>query len=352
MKTFTWEAEVFAVGRWNDIDITVEDLHSIVSAFSSLAQFLSVPLKFGHNEEQPMTDGQPALGWVTSLRVDEAAKPAKLIAKFSDVPQVVYDAIRAKRYRYPSIELLFDVTHKGVRYPAVMTAVALLGADIPAVNVLSDLHAYMSASEAATYVVTPIQLTGARSESFSYNRPNYEESKMDIEEMKRQLEEQKRINAELTTKFSATNAEAERLKQEAATFAAKQKADQVNAARKTVTDALEGAVKSKLILPAQREALFSLLNVNDDDAVVRIKMEDVKALIDANASANFNRDTGHGDGDGDEVDASQALVDKAYAYMEKTGTTDFSAALTSVMRANRDLAERHVFANGVVKAVH
>ena len=101
---------------------------------------LKVPLKLGHNDEQPVTDGQPALGWVTAMEV----VGDKLVADFDHIPPVLMEAFDKKLYRNVSIELDFDVVHKDTAYDFVITAVALLGADMPAVNVLNDLGALMS----------------------------------------------------------------------------------------------------------------------------------------------------------------------------------------------------------------
>ena len=132
-------AEIFAVGKWNGMPFTKDDLASIAKNFDSFRDLLKVPLKFGHNDEQPMTDGQPALGWVDRVWIDGD----KLMAEFADMPSKVMDAIRKKLYRKVSVELDIGVNHKGREYDYVLSGVALLGADIPAVSVLADLDHYM-----------------------------------------------------------------------------------------------------------------------------------------------------------------------------------------------------------------
>jgi len=129
-------AEIFASGTHNGCTFTDEDLDGIVRAFEALGLAGRIPLKLGHNAEQPMTDGQPSLGWVE--RIWREGK--KLLADFRDVPAIVYEAIRNGRYKHVSVELLRDVQAATGMLPLVLDAVALLGADIPAVSSLRDLQ--------------------------------------------------------------------------------------------------------------------------------------------------------------------------------------------------------------------
>lgn len=129
-------AELFKIGRWNGILFKSTDLDAIFESFAALGLAGRVPLKFGHNDEQPLTDGQPALGWVTRVyRQGDVLK-----GDFSDVPRVVHEAIKAGNYKFVSVELLRDVVAGGREYAWVLSAVALLGADIPAVSNLNELR--------------------------------------------------------------------------------------------------------------------------------------------------------------------------------------------------------------------
>jgi hypothetical protein len=132
--------EIFAVGKWNGMEFDETDLDDIVQNFERLTEIHRVPLKFGHNKEQKITDGQPAIGWVSKV----FRQGGKLYADFVDMPRTVFEAIKNKLYRTVSVELLFDVDHDGNRYDHVLDAVALLGADHPAVNTLKDLDALLA----------------------------------------------------------------------------------------------------------------------------------------------------------------------------------------------------------------
>jgi len=129
--------EIFRVGRWNDVrTFTEDDLQAMEDSFNALALAGRTPLKLGHNDEQPLTDGQPALGWVERVWRDGEV----LKADFTGMPRAVHEAVRAGLYKHVSVELLRDVIAGNKEYPWVLSAVALLGADIPAVSGLRDLQ--------------------------------------------------------------------------------------------------------------------------------------------------------------------------------------------------------------------
>ncbi len=138
------DAEIFSTGTWNGDTFTEQDLQELAANFGRLRGDLKPPLKFGHDEGQTLTgqsDGDPALGWVEALRVSGG----KLIATFAGVPELVYQAIRQGRYRRVSSEIYFNLRRGGETLGKVLKAVALLGADLPAVTNLQDLAAYLAA---------------------------------------------------------------------------------------------------------------------------------------------------------------------------------------------------------------
>jgi phage I-like protein len=97
------------------------------------------PLKLGHDDDQAIIQesGFPSIGWVQALRV----KGDKLVADFKGVPKKLADIIKAGGYKKVSSELYFDYSIGGKTWPAVLKAVALLGADVPAVKTIADIRA-------------------------------------------------------------------------------------------------------------------------------------------------------------------------------------------------------------------
>lgn len=351
--------EIFAAGKWNGLLFTEQDLHNIAATFSTLHENHKVPLKFGHNDEQPMTDGYPALGWIDKVWVENGVdgKP-KLFAALSDVPKVVYDAIAAKRYRKPSIELDIGVEYKGKLYKYVLSGVALLGADLPAVSTLADLSHYM---ERAAFS------SSARMSFSAYEdkpvKPN-EEKSMSItkEEMEARLEaERAKFDREQAAKDAAHQAELdaekakvvefEREKKERAENEAKAK---VKLARDNVTAILEDGVKKFGLTPAKRDSYRKLFGVDDDARVVEIDIEDLKNLIGTDKREKFGKEHAGNKGsqfddptdEGDTVEDTGDKLDFAARKIQREsgGKLSYSAALEQAMRDNIELASAHILA--------
>lgn len=139
MAQSIYGVEVFAVGTWNHQKFVQDDLEEIARNTTALmnAGTLKPPLKLGHDAQviEGQMDGDPAMGWVQNLRV----QGDKLICDFVDVPDVIVRAIQAKLYAQVSVEMRY-IENTGW----LLTAVAILGADAPAVKTLNDLEAYLS----------------------------------------------------------------------------------------------------------------------------------------------------------------------------------------------------------------
>ncbi|AFM16990.1 hypothetical protein Mycch_2207 [Mycolicibacterium chubuense NBB4] len=133
-----------STGTW-----TVEraDLTDAVEA--SRAGIVRDPVvKLGHSG---MGDAAPALGRVTNLRVAQGGD--LLLADFRDVPRSVA-ALMPKAWPQRSVEGLVNFTDTAGRtWRFVLTAVALLGAEMPGVDGLADVGALYGIDVAATRVV-------------------------------------------------------------------------------------------------------------------------------------------------------------------------------------------------------
>jgi hypothetical protein len=341
-KTKGLSVEIFAVGVWHGIPFTVNDLNAIASAFHSLKEVHKVPLKMGHNEEQDITDGMHALGWVEDVYVANGSdgKP-KLFAEFIDMPEIVFSAINQKSYRKVSVELDFGVEHKGTQYSIVLSGVALLGADLPAVNTLADLDHYIDKA--------PDRLAASRHVVFSsisinddLEEPNMGDEKR-IADLEAALDEQKQATADA----QGTVAKFER--DEATRLDAENNA-KIKFARETVTEIFETAVKEMKITPVQKDNFTKLLNVDDDDAVVGINIEAVKKLIEDNKVTDFSRDQSQGGSHDDQTadDAGDALNTRAMEIQNNNQGMNFSTALERAMREKPELAKQHIRATGSI----
>jgi regulator of replication initiation timing len=327
-------AEVFAVGKWNGMEFGLADLQDIAANFAKFNDVLKVPLKMGHNKEQPMTDGKPALGWVTDVWVEGS----KLMAKFSDVPAIVMDALKKKLYRKVSVELDLDVKHKGEQHPFVLSAVALLGADIPAVSTLSDLDAFLARRAA---------FSAGRRACFDAVAGNIttEEYDMDLKELSDKVVALTSQVAALTTenadlKNKVTGFEAERAQRLAA-----EKATLMSAKRTQVNGIFDEAVKAGKLTPAQKSIFAKTMKLEDDAAMESLDIEDVKALC-ASSTSTFSKDTAAGAGAGgskaDDRAPDVIITERAHALIAEGKAANFAAAQSQVLAADPDLGKRYM----------
>jgi len=139
---------IFAIGTHNGDKYTVKDMDDMVSAFKALSGRVDPPVKIGHTSDEfnkalalkmgiepelikgEAGNGIMAFGWVDNLRVSGDV----MYADLTDVPEPIADLIESKSYKKVSAEIMFDYQDKGKTYPKVLTGLALLGAELPAVK--------------------------------------------------------------------------------------------------------------------------------------------------------------------------------------------------------------------------
>lgn len=339
--------EIFAVGTWNGMEFVEADIDDIVANFDKLKDTHKVPLKFGHGpdhekDKNPM--GQPAIGWIS--RVFKEGQ--KLFADFSDMPTVVFDAIKNKLYRTVSIEVLFGVDNDGNRFNHVLDAVALLGADQPAVSGLEDLNALLA---------TRTSFTGGHRVAFDTIAGKGEQLQKDDEMDKKEVQELidattqplKDANAELTKKLDKANETIAKFTSEKAddeTAAAKEK---VTLARKAVVAVLDAAVNKKALTPALRENYEKQIGVDDDERVVDIKLDDVRKMFSV-TEKDENVQQGHEKKDDDKKDFDDdpggQLMTLTRKHQADKGEDDFAVAFGRVCLANPELHVAYLNSNG------
>lgn len=130
--------ELARAGTWNGltgpVTLTPEDLQDAVRAYED-REVDHAAVKLGHID--PRFDGQPAAGWVERLRLSEDGRT--LLGDLVDMPSKLA-AILPAAFRRRSVELRRGlVTPSGKRYRAVLSGLALLGVQAPAVKGLADV---------------------------------------------------------------------------------------------------------------------------------------------------------------------------------------------------------------------
>lgn len=235
-------------------------------------------MKLGHEgpdvRDDPTT--QFALGWVT--RVYREGK--KLLADF-DVPEKVANWIREGFLRFVSVELLKDVKASTREIPWVLDAVALLGADQPAVGILKSLSLTMARST-ALQCRERVAFSRETTTTGGHKPPMADEPNKDIAAILTRLSALEEENK--TLKLSA--AESETNKRLFTELQTKTHNDKVVAHRKAMLDLFEVSIREKKILPAVRERFKRAYPVDKDD-VLNIPLTDVETFIRENPNPDM-----------------------------------------------------------------
>lgn len=340
----TLDVEIMRAGTWygtgcpkDGCKFTEEDLHDMVTNFQILKDEHKAPLKRGHAVEV----GDVALGWVNDLWVEGD----KLIGKFADMPSVVREAIRKKLFRKVSIEAMRNVMIGGKKLKGwVLDAVALLGAEIPAVSGLKDLDTYLAAR---SFEHGPVAMFSTINGNL-----NEQEQPMDkeLEDRLKALEKSATTSSEaiiaLTKERDDLKTENAKMKRESDDQKTAERKTKVDFNRAEVTKVLEQAVKDKLILPAQREIFSKLLKTTDDEAMFTVAIDDVKKLIDdGGRKVNFSKEQGKANGGQEQrkhEDAGEELNRLARAKIDENPKLKYDRALELAMESNPELAMEHI----------
>jgi hypothetical protein len=146
--TSIYGVPIFAVGEHNGEHYSLDDIGAMVDAFKELKGRLDPPVKIGHTSDefnlalaekmgiQPEFvegeegNGVMAFGWIDDLRIAGKILYADLV----DVPIPIKDLIDSRSFRKVSAEIMFDFVDDGKVYPRVLSGLALLGGELPAVK--------------------------------------------------------------------------------------------------------------------------------------------------------------------------------------------------------------------------
>lgn len=202
--------EIFAVGTWNNMKFVEADLQEIADNTNKFIERLRPSLKIGHSTNQILkgqSDGDPALGTLDNIRVEGS----KLIADFVNVPDIVSKAINAGLYKQVSVEMR-NIEHTGW----TLTAVAILGADIPAVKTLEDLQAFLSEGGSISKDFSPELCFSEKHSVFTFDKEenmSEEKSSTELIELQAKLAKLEAENAnfkekEIKAKFNEEKSKA------------------------------------------------------------------------------------------------------------------------------------------------
>ena len=292
------DVPIMEEGTWNGHVFTSEDLDDIANNFIELKAELKPYLKLGHNEDQALlkSDGLPSAGWISELK----REGTRLLAKIVNIPKTIFELIKKGAYGRFSSEIYFDAVIKDKNYKRALKAVALLGADTPAVTSMPDLlNVY----------------------SFSYDKiVNTNEGEKFMDEIKTEMLTMKSENDLLKD----SNV---KLADRIAKFEAEKKAEKIQ-------DYLEKKVTEGKIVPAQFDSLKKLMS---EDDVVKFSFDDkfelLKSFIDntpvnlelGEKSVNFKKES---------LTADDELHEKVLTF-SKENKVSYRDALHTVIRGEK-----------------
>lgn len=339
--------EIFAAGNWNGDEYSESDLDDMVLAAPEVGYV--PPLKDGHHPDIP---GTRALGWVKNLR--RIGK--KLVADFMDLPKVVYEAIKKRSYDTVSSEIFWDLSRNGKTFRRALKAVALQGAEIPAVN-LRPLREIVNNEPAQTFKVINMKRSAMADD-------NQEEIDMDkvkemqdrIDELTKKLEEaskNKHSDSDLEKSYKEANEEISRLK------AAHE--ESTKALGVLIEDRRKERIKVKsdnMKVPSLRPYIFSIYDaITSGGKIVKFsekldsepKEVEVEKIVDGmveainkSAQSLFSELAKSGGGnEGHEDDPEMEIDRRIREYREKNREASYSEAMRIVLEKDPDLAGRY-----------
>ncbi len=145
---------IFSTGKHNGREFVEQDIDDMIEAFKE--QDWRPALKLGHAKPPKGQSevGMPSYGWVTNLSKKIVNGVAYLMADFESMHDSVVNAIRTEQYDRVSAEIYMNLERGKKFFRRALKAVALLGAEVPAVANLTPLHKIEFADKAAGVFAT------------------------------------------------------------------------------------------------------------------------------------------------------------------------------------------------------
>jgi len=308
------DVEIFAVGTWigsgGPMKWSEEDMESIVTNTNMLMnseEFKITPrLKLGHSYDQigwedahildGQMDGDPALGKITNFRTKGTGKNKTVIADFVNMPDIIYNTIEKELYTNVSAELEFS---KGVGW--YITAVALLGADIPAVKAINDLQAFLSDKIADLKSVENVRLAFSQPKINGDVMPEDVKDKKDTQVSDPSITKLIDTNMDLRRNFSekekevtTLNSKLEEKDKELAQYRKQALKAKFSEQREKILAPYEQDVKAQVLMPAMLDKIKACLNEQEanfsEDSKLSISPELAREVVQSYAKVNFNEE--------------------------------------------------------------
>lgn len=264
--------ELFAAGTWmaargGKTVVTEGDLDAMVATYAELSSQVEgyrPVVKLGHADNQRLfgrDSGAPNFGFVENVR----KVGAKVVADLVNLPDALFEMIRARRYNQLSIEAYPKVQYAGREFNWALTAVALLGAELPAVKGLKELASLLMSEcpfegelqEFCEMTYTQEQLDAAVAEAVA----KATEGKVEASELDAAKGELETARTELaTTKETLATVEGARDAALTRATGAEEALRTFTAEARTakIAGLVDAAIKDGKVLPKDREATIAM----------------------------------------------------------------------------------------------
>jgi hypothetical protein len=343
--------EIFAAGTWSPatggkMTITEAALDEMAAHFTELngSNIVKPHLKLGHGDAQKwfgQGTGIPTLGWVDRVW----REGSKLFADISNVPEALLEMIRLKRYHNVSIEMFTpgQIEFGGKKLGHVLSAIALLGTEMPAVKDLAGLANALFATPFSSEVAAkPIEFTAERNHPAMFTQEQVDS--LIAAAVSKAV-------TDATAKFAADNAShAAELQVMTARAETAERTLATNAAefaqREAVTT-VDQAIKDGKLLPAQKDMALAFMSSVSGKVSFGGTEKPAKALF-AEFLASFGKQVNLGEqGDGHQPkDFANAAAEVDHLVRkrisaDKSGKTDYATAFDAVRSENPTLMSRY-----------
>lgn len=336
--------EIFSTGKHRGseiIDITQDDLQEMVNSFNALSQaggFQPV-LKLGHDDVQKFfgaRKGAPNLGFVEKLRIEGS----KILADFTNVPDALFDLIKSRRFNSVSIEMFPKTEFNGKQFKNVLTAVALLGAELPAVKGLKELAATLFTEEIET------DFPGEKIELKEQDMPaTYIQEQVDALVNAAVAKATDEVSAKFTDKVATITTERDDAVKAKKTAEDALRTFEDDTRKSTATAMVDKAIEDGKLLPKQKDAALAFaLNLSGT-----VKMGDKEKSL----SKLFNEfidglptkvelgEKGKGGSKESFTTAAEEVDVKSRAKMAEKSDMDYAVARKIVLDEDDDLKQRY-----------
>lgn len=345
--------EIFATGSFRPggaakgkvVTITDADLDHMIESFNELVPVggFTPVLKLGHTDAQRFmgqSNGAPNLGIIESIK----KVGNKILADFVNVPDAVMDLIANKRFRNVSVEIVPSMEFEGKKFVNVLTAVALLGAELPAVKGLKELAAVMF-TEAEVQPVVADQIVSYEWESQKMSDTNLTQAQHEallVAAVDKAVAETKAAFAasdeKLTAERDVAIDDAKTVRAAFATF-------QDTVASKEAEALVDAAIDNGKLLPKQKDAAMAFaLNLKgtvkfgDEEKSMTVLftefLDGMPSKVDLDEKGAGSTD----DSDKDEYADAQSKVDGLVkAAIKADKTVSYGEALKEVLASDETL---------------